>query len=212
MNASERGVVYIALGATWRSHVALSIGTLKAQNPYLQVWIMTDGEVKGADERLQLPYPYPQKITTDRQLSRWAKTALADANTPDRCMYLDADTQVCGSLEAYFAPLDSGFDMVITASINQGAHMLRHATPDERLVTLNEVGTGAVQLQAGAFSWARNERTRTLFATWRQQWWRWADVDQGALMRAIRVSGVRLWLLGRDFNGGSVVKHRSAGG
>lgn len=146
----------------------------------------------------------------DMQASRWAKTHLLDLSPFEQTLYLDADTRVVGNLSAGFTVLDDGWDMALAASGNQGQDWLWHVGDDERQATKAEWG-GVVplQLQAGMMFVTRNERTYALFAEWQRQWARWKGQDQGALLRAMRVKPVRVWLLGSPWNSGqgTVVRH-----
>jgi len=140
--------------------------------------------------------------------ARALKTALLDWTPFARTVYLDADTTVHGNLAAGFAVLRDGWDLALCPSANQGADLLWHVGEADRAATLAAVGTREpLQLQAGVFFVARNDRTRALFAAWRAEWARFRDQDQGALLRALARVPVKLWLLGRPFNGGPVVSH-----
>jgi len=205
---AEWCAVWVAYGADWERRAAESIESFRRLHPRIDTFALADHAVKGGT---QIEMAHHGKHTAV-QRSRNAKIGLDTFVRAKYVLYLDADTEVCGDLDsAYIAPLRQGYDFVATASINQGARVLHHVEAIERETTLREVGYG-VQLQAGAFAFAQTPATRALFATWREEWTRFEGQDQGALMRALARSPVRLWLLSRDFNGGTVVKHRSAGG
>jgi hypothetical protein len=97
--------------------------------------------------------------------------------------------------------------MAITLSIHQETGWLWNATAAERQVTEQE-GLRLVQLQGGVFFVANTEQVRRFFETWLVEWERWGQIDQGALMRAQRQVPLRVWLFGRDWNGGALVEHR----
>lgn len=148
---------------------------------------------------------------TDSQRSRWAKLSVLEWTTWERVLYLDADTRVRADVSAGWAALGAGWDLALAFSENQDADTwLWHVGEAERAATRAEVGE-ALQLQAGMMFVARNEQTRVLFATWREEWLRWAGEDQGALVRALQRCPVRVWLLGRPWNGGAVISHRWGG-
>lgn len=211
---TEWGVVYVAFGSAWRKAAAESIASLRRHHPRVPVAVIGDGEVAGADDvRL-----HERAGMTHEQTSRWAKVNLdgvfaeTDGKNAVPTLYIDADTEICGDLTPYILPLRDGADLVMTLSVNQGVKVMQHISAPERSATLNEVGDLLPQLQAGAFAWNHTPAMGRLFAAWRDEWSRWQGADQGALMRALARSPVKLWLLGRDFNGGTVIKHRSAGG
>lgn len=164
-----------------------------------------------------LLYHYPLDTTVHNsdawgidniQRSRWAKVTLPEWSPYDFTVYLDADTLVRGSLEPGFQMLADGWDMVFTPSTRQGNESMWHLDPDEREQTYLCWGSADIlQLQAGVFWFRRSEAVMRLFDYWKQEWLQWLGYDQGALLRAMKYNPVRLYLLGRSFNGGSVVSH-----
>lgn len=143
------------------------------------------------------------------QKSRWAKVMLDLWSPFEETLYLDADTRVQNDLSAGFQMLDDGWDMVITPSPQQGNGNMWHIAPDEREATFAAYQCGDVlQLQGGVFWFRKSEAVMRFFEAWRLAWLKWRHYDQAALLRALRVAPLRLHLLGRPFNGGSVVVHR----
>lgn len=192
------GVIFVAYGPNACREALASAASLRGQYP-----VTTVGEVF-------------RGIHFDDQDSRgrWAKLNLDSLSPYDFTLYLDADTRVKGDLSAGFDLLADGWDMAITASTNQpsrhgpdGGQLLWHACNEERAATFMEVGE-VVQLQAGAFFFARNARVMDFFAVWRNEWQRWHFNDQAALLRALWRVPLKIWLLGRDYNGGALVEHR----
>jgi hypothetical protein len=140
---------------------------------------------------------------------RWAKVNLDTISPYDVTCYLDADTRVYASLQAGFDAIDAGFDMAITPSQHQGTDIMWHVKDDERHETLLQLNNfSPLQLQGGMFFFRKSPETKALFAAWRDEWQRWMDVDQAALLRALYRAPVRLFIMGRPWNGGSVVAHR----
>ena len=121
-------------------------------------------------------------------------------------LYLDADTLVLGHLDAGAEIIEDGWDMVIAPSRHQETSWLWHAAESERIVT-QEVCGRALQWQMGVWFAARNERVAALFRRWLAEWERWGMVDQGAFLRALEDTPVRIWALGGPWNGGAVVQH-----
>lgn len=142
----------------------------------------------------------------DVQRSRYSKTCLLDWSPFDQTLYLDVDTQVNGDIGVGFEMLGDGYDLVITPSTQQGTEALWHIGVEERLMTLFNMPE-PLQLQGGVFWVRRCAATEQLFRLWRYEWLRWEQYDQGALLRALFQSPVRVYLLGRAFNGGALVAH-----
>ena len=146
--------------------------------------------------------------SNDSAESRYAKVTLLDWTPFDYTAYLDADTQVIQPIDAGFQMLEDGWDMVITVDQNQSEHnWLWHCGEEDKAYTLTRLGYQALQLQAGVFFVAKNERTEALWRMWALEWAVYGNQDQGALLRALQQVSVKVWLLGRPWNGGAVISH-----
>lgn len=185
------GVVYIAYGPKAKKECELSVKSLKQHNPGLPITVIDES-----------------KFSDPGPGARWAKLNIDQLVEYDNILYLDADTRALGDLSAGFEILND-WDLAIAPSKNQDGAIFAHIRNEaEKQVTLDEIGNPwPLQLQAGVMFVAR-ERCARLFAEWRKQWQRYKDQDQAALLRALDICPVRLWLLGRDWNGGSLVEHR----
>lgn len=183
------GVVYIVYGKPARVEAEQSIASLLRFNN-LPVTIITD-----------------DFGMTPEQNSRLAKVNLPELVDYDRVLYLDADTRIKGNISTGFEILND-WDLAIAPSKNQGNDLFRHIqNQQERETTLQELGNfWPIQLQAGVMFFDRQRCTR-LFAEWRHQWRRWQGQDQAALLRALAIEPVRVWLLGRCWNGGNLIEH-----
>lgn len=153
----------------------------------------------------------PPALGDPLTLSRLTKLNL-DTLSPYRyTLYLDADTEVLQPAIMVGAEiLQDGCDLVITPSQNQGNDFLAHSTPEDAQATRAALGDlMPLQLQAGVFWVSWNERTRALWQAWRAEYGQYGQQDQGALLRALEVAPVKIWLLGAAFNSkrGSIVKH-----
>lgn len=199
--AASKGIVYIAYGKKAMQEVEWSL-----QQPIIH------------DYPHEVFHDYPFGIYEDKpvnpiaefnsaQTARYRKTKLYHLTPFEHTLYLDADTRVTGDLQPGFDLLADGFDMVIVPSMNQGDELLWHITPEERETTFDECGFHPLQLQAGVFWFAKNERTYAFFQAWHNEWLRWSGEDQGAFTRALHRCSIKLWLLGRPFNGGAVIQH-----
>lgn len=188
----NEGILYVTYGGTARQEAASSIASLKRHHNYpIHV---SEGDTNGGD---CIP------------LSRAAKLNL-DQVTPFRYnLYLDADTRVRGDLSAGFRILVDGWSMVIAPSGRQGNDVMGHLPAGERDYTLATLGNPLpLQWQAGVFYFDR-DRVGPLFAAWREEWARFGGQDQGALLRALAATPIRMWVLGQIWNqkGGEVVDH-----
>ena len=196
---SNRGVVYIAYGHTAQIEANMAIGFGHGFHG-LPIRIIGDNSIQA----------YLASDTEDRpywQAARRAKVALYDLSPFDQTLYVDADTRIQGDVSVGFKLLDDGYDLVIIPSANQGSDVLWNVAADERQLTFEEVGFRTLQLQAGVMWFRKSDATRQFFAAWAKEWARFEGQDQAAFTRALVQSPVKVWLLGRPFNGGAVIQH-----
>lgn len=163
------------------------------------VMAMSDGTVDGADVIRRWEQP--------GWGARWAKLHMDEVVPWDRYLYLDADTRVRGDLSAGFDILADGWDVALCLSQHQQSQWLWQASDEERQHTYEQPGM-LLSLQGGVLYARKNERTQAFFQAWRAEWQRFAHIDQAALLRALWEYPVKVWLLGRDYNGGKLVDHR----
>ena len=86
--------------------------------------------------------------------------------------------------------------------------MLRHLKKDERRRTIEELPLDPLQLNTGVMWFGPG--SAPLFELWREEWNRWKDKDQGALLRALYRHPVNVAVLGWPYNwmNGDIVEHR----
>lgn len=185
------GIVYVAYGAKAKSEAQLSIKSLRR---------FTDMPVTVIDETV-FNNPGPG--------ARWAKLNMDTLVNYDQVLYLDADTRINEDVTSGFELLDN-WDLAIAPSKNQGNEIFKHIQDsDEKQETLHEIGNWfPIQLQCGVMLFDRL-RCAKLFSEWRNQWQRWQGQDQAALLRALAIEPVRVWLLGKCWNSedGTIVQH-----
>ena len=188
---NDRGVVFVAIGDKAQREAHESLYTLNKWN---------DFPVKVID---QITGNWNSRVSA----SRWAKLNLFELAPYQSILYLDADTRVRGDVSGGFDMLDDGWDMAMSFSTQQGHDLFWHVGDQEVDLTLREIGRTPLQMQAGVMFVNRNDRTLKLFEVWRLEWSRWRDQDQAAFIRALDIAPVKLWLLGRPWNGGALIAH-----
>lgn len=193
------GVLYVAYGQPAIDEARRSIESLKRYHPAWPVAIVAQKPVQGAK--------LVKEPDSDGAPGRWAKVRLDKLSPFDDTLFLDADTRVYGKLDMGFEILQAGWEMVMVASGPQASEALGHLCDKERYETLTET-IDPLQLNTGVIWFRKTERVKRLFEEWRRQWLRYKDKDQGAFLRALEARPVKLFLLGRPFNGGAVVGHR----
>ena len=193
--SSGIGVVCVAYGDRAVREAEGMIASLRKHHGW-PVMAISDSQVRGDDIIRRFDEP--------GWAARWAKLNQDRFAPWDRWLYLDADTRVKGDLSAGFDVLADGWDLAITASRHQETNWLWMASKQERAATERTM----LSLQGGVFFARRNDRTAAFFERWRGEWQRFQHIDQAALVRAAQSCPVRLWLLGRPWNGGELVEHR----
>lgn len=199
-NSRPLGAFYVALGQPACEAAKASIASLRHVLPDMRIKIVSD----------QVWHDCEYELAVDSDPGgRSIKTRLFDYIPTDwnAALYLDADTLVYNDPSVGFSLLNDGWDIVLTHSKQQGQSVLWHVDGEEYDCTLDEWGSTPLQYQAGVMFIARNERTVEFFRLWHAEWLRWGGQDQAAFLRAYRQSSIKLWLLGRPFNGGAVISH-----
>ncbi len=195
-----RGVAYVAFGSKAVREATMSAKSLRAHHS-LPVVALADGPVRGATI---IPFDEPGNG------ARRAKLSITKVVPHEwtHIMYLDADTRVKGNLEAGFFPVENGWDMAITISTKQIRNgLLWHVGDREQEATYQQIGNPwPVALQGGVW-WVNRETTRDFFDAWLAEWEKFKGPDQGALLRALHVCPIKVYLMGRPFNDGDLLEH-----
>lgn len=196
---TTRGAVFVAYGDNARREVRLAVASLAVQMPGLPVTVFSDSPMEGLTVCLH--------EDTDPG-ARLVKLGLDLLAPFDEVLYLDADVRVRQDLSSGFAILEDGWDLAVAPSRAQDAEFLWLSSEAERQDTIEMYSALPMVLQGGTMFWRSCERVHVLFAAWREEFLLWPGQDQGALLRAMRRSPARVWLLGRAWAGGGIVEHR----
>jgi len=198
-----KGVVYVAYGSGAMREAAASIESLRKYHDWP---VSTIGDKKFINTGR---VSHVRRADHQDALSpgRWAKTNLDIFSPYNYTLFLDADTRIRGKLDIGFKLLNAGWELIMIPSISQDDKALGHLNEIDRLTTQLEV-PDTLQLNTGVMWFRKTEPIKRLFAAWREEWKRFKDKDQGALLRALSKNPVTLYLLGRPYNGGAIVQHR----
>jgi lipopolysaccharide biosynthesis glycosyltransferase len=191
--STTKTAVYVAFGNRAKIEAKLSIETLKQHNKRLNV-IMLDREFEG-DSVVGSRY---LKTHLLKQISKRFK----------QIVYIDADTRINGNIMSGFDMLNDGWDIVLRASDHQQNDVFWHIDKNERNYTFRSTGYIPTQFQAGVMFINRNDRTERFFDWWAGEWALFCGQDQAAFVRALHMSRLKIWLLGKPWNGGALINHR----
>ena len=199
-----RGVCYIAYGHSSLREVRRAIDSLKEQHTKLRIALICE---KPTIMRGVYHIPYEDHTFG----ARGVKVMLDELSPFDQTLYLDADTKVrSDAVLKGFKILDAGWDLVIAPSANQGHLLFAHIDPDERKYTWEQITNPfPLQLQAGVMWFSKSDRILKFFDAWRDEWNKFKQHDQAAMVRALQQHPLRIWILGQDWNSrrGEIVDH-----
>ena len=194
---ADRGLYVVAFGEPAKDCARALIASNRAQDDY-QVAVVSDELIEGADARI---------IVRDHSWGgRDEKLQVYDL-APQAwryVIYCDADTIVHGSLEYIFQLLESGWDMVMTASPDAN-RLVWHSGRDDRVAefeaTIEELGCKSLlQPAGGVWAFARTPAARRFLQEWRKEWMKYGKNDQLAMARAFYRCSMKVAWLGEGWN------------
>jgi len=197
---ASRGIIYVVYGKRARDEFRQSLSILRHYNDY-PVSIISNHPCPSLGVNW---IEFPDRDTG----ARIAKLNIDSLSPYDHTMYVDADTRPYQSIHNGFHPLDDEWDFVVTLSSQQEKSFLWKCSKEEVRRTMDIYSSRRIlSLQGGVFFFRKNPQVHAFFESWRQEWGRFGDQDQGAMLRAMALSPLHVWLLGRPWNGGAVIGH-----
>ncbi len=119
-------------------------------------------------------------------------------------LYLDADTELVAPIHPYFEWVEAGWEFVICKDphLMDTMHAFERRNNRQELAeTAQRIRTlHALQINGGAWAFARNDRVARFFVRWLEEWERYAQRDQGALLRALYADPLKVLWLGNEWN------------
>ena len=194
----QRGVYFVAYGKPARDCATGAIDSFKRFLPDIPVALVSDTALGPEDLFIEHP---------DEDIGgRAVKVQIYDLAPRDwqYVAYLDADIEIIAGNDLIWNILEDGWDMVICKNpgrFHVAREMKRSDNHDECELTFRQLGTDElIQLNGGVFAFQRNERTQAFFNCWYEEWKRYGKRDQAALLRALFLHPLRLWVLGNEWN------------
>lgn len=182
----KRGVVYVAYGERARAQAQESIASVRVHAPSLAVAVVSDTALLGADIQIQ-------QADVDKG-ARALKTRMYELSPFAETLYLDADTVLLASPDAGYKLLGA-VDVVMAQDVvrNFADQRWPHLVAAEKAATLAEIGSAHhMYFNSGVVFFGRSPRLKTFMRAWHEEWSRWRQHDQMALLRALHRSPVRI--------------------
>lgn len=212
----KRSFVYIVFGATYQTFCNVSVASLRKWHPDDQIIIISNDsnyikrccdagcEALFVDPHIDFTHTRLEyKVSINKAKSRWCKTQLLRLISNfqiEQFMFLDADTEIHGSLNEAFDILDT-CDISMAQDKYATLRSCAHCSEREREFTGLTCPPQTVQLNSGVFICRINASIRALFNCWYMEWLEFKNIDQLALMRAFqKVNGIKIKLLPERFN------------
>ncbi|HWF37505.1 MAG TPA: hypothetical protein VG322_03235 [Candidatus Acidoferrales bacterium] len=204
-SASDKGVIYVAFGETYRKLAVLSISYLRRYGYSGPVRILTD--FSGWDlscldcEVLEVPSTGPGFGT------RHYKTRLNEYGF-DTTLFLDADTVPVSSIDDIWNELRTAdvclsrdrhpdvMDLVSRGGGHKSTWLPGEPSPDRRHPEYEHMAALGLMRHplhsSGVMLFRRSAVTDLLFRTWHEEWKRFGHEDQLALVRALSRTGCHI--------------------
>lgn len=200
---ANNGAMFVAYGSKAIKCFYDCAESLRKYHPRMPIVVIGDD---------QITFPnctYVQEKSVDVG-ARSVKTQIWQyvPSTWTHTLYMDVDTIVLKPLDRFLQPLQDGWEMVMVRDeLADVVIRCRLKNRAEKKHIENAFGTGEMtQFAGGLFSWRVCPAVQKFFKTWHAEWERFSFRDQGALVRALALSPVRLWPLGWQANA-SYKKH-----
>jgi len=119
-------------------------------------------------------------------------------------LYLDADTVITGDIRHYFNLIADGWEFVIAKDPHLMDTMRSFARANNQAeydYTAGKIHTmNTLQFNGGVWAFGRSKRIASFFKRWQEEWERYAQRDQGALIRAMYSDPLKIYVLGNEWN------------
>lgn len=119
-------------------------------------------------------------------------------------LYLDADTEVVAPIYRYFEWIEDGWELVITKDphLMDTMHSFKRRNNAEEYEKVQKAvhTMHTLQYNGGVWAFGRGPRIQAFFRRWQREWEKYAQRDQGALIRAMYADPLRVLVLGNEWN------------
>ena len=217
-------VVYLGMGQKAWTYCVKSITSLRRHEPQRTICIITN-----LNQNAPIPNCHIVRIKEPDHLNRMVKSSL-DRYIPaefKRIVFLDADTEIFGSLSPVFALLATRHivacrHLSLPTVRHRKTRMQRRVLPQIVEDVEQIIGPNGPWFDTILFAWNRHSRTKAFFELWAELWRHYAQrihvFDHPSFNLALQRSGIpfaetppRFVVWRKAVAGQGVVRHLSAG-
>jgi len=196
--ANKRGIYVVAFGDPARGSALRLMKSIKKHMPDIPICLCADRKIGLEDILVKQP---DSDIGGRRAKLKAYELAPAEWQA---VLYLDADTEVVAPIYRYFEWIEDGWEFVIC----KDPHLMDTMHAFERKNNVAEVEElrkkvktlHTLQYNGGVWAFARNARVAAFFRRWQTEWEKYAQRDQGALIRAMYADPLKVLVLGNQWN------------
>jgi len=195
---SARGIYCVAFGDPARGCALRLMQSIKKHMPDIPICLCAERKIGPEDVLIVQP---------DSDVGgRRAKLKAYDLAPAEwqAVLYLDADTEVVAPIYRYFEWIEDGWEFVICKDphLMDTMHNFKRANNAAEVDDLRKkIKTlHTLQYNGGVWAFARNERVAAFFQRWQMEWEKFAQRDQGALIRAMYADPLKVLVLGNQWN------------
>jgi hypothetical protein len=198
IRANTRGIYCVAFGEQARECAAILMASARQYLPEIPIALCAETPIGGEDIFIKQP-----DADVGGRRAKLKAYELAPAEW-EQVLYLDADTEITGDIRFYFDLIADGWEFVICKDphlMDTMQSFKRANNMEEYHITENEIHTmNTLQFNGGVWAFGRNERVAAFFKRWQSEWERYAQRDQGALIRAMYTDPLKVYVLGNEWN------------
>jgi hypothetical protein len=197
---SDRGAIYCVTGQQiYLESALISALAFRQLNPATPVTIVCDLPI---DESALQDYGITVigiSETTHQWASRYLKTQLASLTPYTETLYLDADILPLQPFSAIWDEIEH-HDLALVVDRRSTIGECDHIAEIERDYTLARLPNTTTQYNGGAILWRNTPEVMRFFAAWTNEWQRFGQHDQLALVRALSIVSISVASLPPRYN------------
>jgi len=196
--ASTRGIYCVAFGGPARAAAQRMMTSAKRHMPDIPIALCAAEPIGPEDVLIVQP---DSDVGARRAKLRAYELAPSDWQA---VLYLDADTEIVAPVYRFFEWIEDGWEFVVTKDphLMDTMHAYGRSNNAREMDDLQrQIRTlNTLQWNGGVWAFGRGERVAAFFRRWQEEWERYAQRDQGPLIRAMYADPLKVLVLGNEWN------------